>query len=130
MKKITSKVSYIVPHWAFCNEDKFDLDGSKSKKVCKFCKVSKSGADCLLYNKSLSVSNGLVSKTRACEKATAGFESTIDSDNAVERPVINPKKVIKHTVDLYIKTYNDLLNDGYPRQMAEALAKEAIIGGN
>lgn len=130
MKKITSKISYIVPHWAFCNEDKFDIDGSKSKKTCKFCKMSKSGAECLLYNQSLSVSNGLVSKTRACEKATAGFESTIDSDRIEETPAMDPKRIIKHSVDLYIKTYKDLLNQGYPREMAEALAKELIMGGN
>ena len=127
MKKITSKISYQVPNWAFCNVDKFDIDGSKSKQVCRFCKTSKNGHECLLYNEALSVSNGMISKIRACEKATAGFEATINTIE--ETPTVDPKRIIKHSVDLYIKTYKGLINDGYPQQMAEMLAKELITGG-
>lgn len=127
MKKITSKISYSVPNWAFCNVDKFDIDGSMVKQTCQFCKKSKNKTECLLYNETLSVSGDFIDKTAACKRATAGFDSTIDT--VQEAPKVEPKKIIKHTVDLYIKTYKSLINDGYPQQMAEMLAKELIIGG-
>lgn len=72
--------------------------------------------------------DGLVNKTRACCKITAGFSSTIDATST--GPEVNPKDLMKQTIELYSKTVNDLINQGYPRTIAEATAKTHILGGN
>lgn len=126
MKTIQSKVTYKVPHWQFCNVDKFDIDATPSKQLCRFCIKSKDGYHCLLYDKSLSANNGQVKKLDQCCRATAGFESVIEPP---EVPTIQPKDLMKHTIELYSKTVNDLISQGYPRSMAELAAKQHILGG-
>lgn len=123
MKRIRSQVEYKVPHWSYCNSDSQDFD-NVGKYVCKFCKKTKGGAECLLYDCSLSTDGQFIDKTRRCIQATAGIKSTIVSDSVESRVTVEPKKIIKQAVSLYIKTFNDLLNQGYPRQMAESIAKE------
>lgn len=81
----------------------------------------------MLYDESLMADHGQVSKTRQCCRATAGFESVIEEPPQV--PTIPPKDLMKQTIELYSKTVNDLLNQGYPRQMAEAAAKKYMLGG-
>lgn len=126
MKKITSTVSYKVPDWNFCNMNKFDFDATMSKEVCRFCVKTKQGPQCVLYNKSLSVRGELISKTEACCKASAGYSSTINSEPDV--PTIPPKDLMKQTIDLYTKTVNELIRQGYPRAIADTVAKKHVIG--
>ena len=82
---------------------------------------------CLLYDESLTTKDDLIYKVRACCKATAGFESVIDEPPPA--PTIQPKDLMKQTIDLYSKTMNDLIAQGYPRPMAELAAKKYILGG-
>lgn len=126
MKKITSTVRYTVPHWNFCNIDHIDLGCTVPKKLCNFCERTKEGYRCLLYNKSLSSNDGLVDKTKECCKATAGFASNIDTTSNV--PTIPPKELMKQAIDLYVKTVEDLVNQGYPRQIANTAAKKHVLG--
>ena len=126
MKTIQSKVTYKVPHWPFCNVDRFDIDATPSKQLCRFCIKSKNGHHCLLYDKSLSANNGQVKKLDQCCRATAGFESAIEPP---EVPTIQPRELMKHAIEAYSKTVNDLINQGYPRPVAEQAAKQHIIGG-
>ena len=126
MKTIKSLVTYRVPHWPFCNVDKFDFDATPSKQVCQFCVKSKTGHHCMLYDKPL-LSDGIqIQKFPQCVKATAGFESVIEPP---EVPTIQPKELMKQTIDIYNKTVNDLLAQGYPRPIAEQVAKKHILGG-
>lgn len=81
----------------------------------------------MLYDESLSIKDGLIYKARACCKTTAGFESVIDEPPPT--PVIPPKEIMKQTIELYSKTMNDLIAQGYPRPMAEQAAKKYILGG-
>lgn len=130
MKTIQSKVTYTVPHWNFCNVDKFDIDGTPSKNVCQFCIKTKQGHVCALYNEDLSVQGNKIAKVRACCKATAGFESVITpkvEEPAV--PTIPPKDLMKQTIELYDKTLKDLMAQGYPQPIAAATAKKFILGG-
>lgn len=67
-----------------------------------------------------------IQKIRQCCKATAGFESVIEPATA---PTIPPKDLMKATIELYNKTVNDLISQGYPRQIAEQVAKQHVLGG-
>lgn len=124
MKTIKSTVTYTVPHWNFCNVDRFDMDATPSKQLCQFCIKTKTGYMCALYNRSLSATNGQVDKTKECCRATAGFASIIDPSAP---PIINPRDLIKQTIDMYSKTVNGLINQGYPRAMAESAAKQHLL---
>lgn len=130
MKRIQSTVTYTVPHWQFCNVDRFDLDAAPSEQVCQFCVKTKAGYRCALYDQPLAFDGVQVAKTRDCCRATAGFRSTIVADPApatAATPTIPPAELIKQTIDLYSKTTNDLIAQGYPRAMAELAAKKFIL---
>lgn len=124
MKTIKSTVTYKVPHWNLCNVDRFDIDATPSKQLCQFCVKDKDGHRCLLYNQSLSSNGGQVQKLPQCCKTTAGFASVIEPPEA---PTLPPKDLMKQTIELYSKTVNDLITQGYPRQMAEQAAKQYIL---
>ena len=125
MKYIKSTVTYKVPGWNYCNVDRFDIDGTPSKQLCQFCIKSKDGHRCALYNQPLMSSGKDVKKLSQCCRATAGFESVIDAPP--EAPTIAPKDLMKQTIALYKKTVNELLSQGYPRQMAEQAAEQLIF---
>ena len=130
MKRIQSTVTYTVPNWNYCNSDNLINGGELSKHTCRFCVKTKAGHECLLYNESLSVNDGFISKVRACCKATAGYQSNIVTDAAPQGPTIPPKQLMKSTIDLYAKTVNDLLAQGYPRNLAEQVAKQYLLDNN
>lgn len=125
MRQIKSTVTYVVPNWNFCNSDNVIHGGEITKNTCRFCIKSKTGHHCVLYDRSLSVNDGLIYKVRACCEATAGFASAIDLPPPT--PTINPKELMRHTIDLYTKTVNDLVNQGYPRSLADIAAKNGIL---
>lgn len=79
-----------------------------------------------MYDKSLSVNDGMISKVRECCRATAGFESNIEP---AEVPTVQPKVLMKQTIDLYDKTVKELMAQGYPQPIATATAKKYILGG-
>lgn len=124
MKTIKSTVAYKVPNWNYCNVDRLDIDATPSKQVCQFCIKTKDGHRCALYNQPLMSDGTQIGKLTQCCRATAGFASVIEP---VEAPTVPPKDLMKQTIELYSKTVNDLLNQGYPRQMAEAAAKKYIL---
>ena len=126
MKRIKSTVSYSVPSWNFCNEDKFDYGATLVKATCRFCVKDKSGHRCLLYDEALSVKGNLINKVPACVDATAGFKSVIEP---AEVPTIEPKVLMKQTIELYDKTVKDLMAQGYPQPIATATAKTYVLGG-
>lgn len=126
MKLVESKVHYTVPNWNFCNSDNLINGGELTTNTCRFCIKDKHGAHCLLYDKTLTTEGKLINKVRACCKATAGFPSEISPEP--QTPIIPPKEIMKQTIEIYSKTLNDLINQGYPRQMAEQAAKKYILG--
>lgn len=127
MKNIKSTVHYTVPNWNFCNSDNLSAAGEMTTQLCRFCIKTRAGYRCLLYDESLCVKDELIYKGRSCCKATAGFESVIDATAAPEAPAISPKMLMKQTIELYTKTTNDLINQGYPRSMAELAAKKYLL---
>lgn len=80
-----------------------------------------------MYNQTLSVNDGYISKLTACCEATAGYKSEID--DAPQVPTIPPKDIMKQTIDMYVKTVNSLMDQGYPKAMADAAARQYILGG-
>ena len=130
MKRIQSTVTYTVPHWPFCNVDRHDIDATPSDQVCQFCVKTKAGYRCALYDQQLMSDGVQIAKTKECCRATAGFRSTIVADPApstTSAPSIPPADLIKQTIELYSKTTNDLIAQGYPRAMAELAAKKFIL---
>lgn len=79
-----------------------------------------------MYDKSLSVNDGMISKVRECCKATAGFKSDI---LPAEVPTVQPKVLMKQAIDLYEKTVKELMAQGYPQPIAAATAKKYVLGG-
>lgn len=127
MRKVKITLQHRVPSWNMCNYDGFTADGRTSKDTCRFCQKTKEGYKCLLYDEQLRSDSKFVYKTKCCVTATAGYAVTAD-EPVPEGPIVDPKKLISETLKVYRKTYNDLLKQGYPRQIAEQIAAEYMIG--
>ena len=125
MRKITSTVTYTAPNWNFCNSDNL-VAGEVTTQKCRFCQKTRDGYKCLLYDRELSSKGKFVDKTRECCMAAAGYESVITEPAPV--PSIDPQSLMKQAVDLYAKTYADLLNQGYPDKIADQVAREYVLG--
>ena len=127
MKRIRAEVEYKVPHWNFCNRDDNELH-RVPKELCQFCVKTKDGTTrCLLYSQDLRRVGGFVEKAKGCCDATVGIKSVIVADR-VESPLpeVDPMLLITQTIDLYSKTVGALINQGYPRSIAETVAKQHI----
>lgn len=127
MRQIKSTVSYKVPSWNFCNSDNLSVHGDLTSQTCRFCIKDKTGHRCLLYDEMLNTKGEFIQKVRECCKATAGFESVVDE--VPPGPTIPPRDLMKQTIELYSKTMNELIGQGYPRAMAEQAAKKYILEG-
>lgn len=125
MRKVKLDLKIIVPSWNFCNEDKFTANGMESKTKCRFCVSTKKGSYCTLYDEMLASDGTFTHKTAGCIRATAGFGVEVD-DTLV---AVDPKLIVRETVKTYNKTLSDLLKSGYPRNIAEQVAMEYVIGG-
>ena len=124
MKRIKTTVTYKVPDWDFCNCSRL---GKPTKDRCRFCVKSGKKHVCVLHNMPLEVVEGtLVKKDLACIRATAGFASIIE-DNDVQ---VDPKAVMKMTMQEYQKIYKQLLAQGYPDAMSSKLAQQIVLEGN
>lgn len=125
MIKVTTKVTYRVPEWAYCNCQATLLKPSKDK--CRFCVKDGKNYRCALYNEMLSTSQGtLVEKTRACVKAGCGFNSEVVDEVT---PAIEPQAIISMAINEYRKVYKSLRDQGYPEPMADKLAQQYMNGG-
>ena len=120
MKYVTLTLTHGVPHANFCTT----LSGDK----CRFCQDLKGNKHyCCLYDEPLVGTSDSIEKCRRCCKATAGFETTIEAQP--EAPKIDPKALIKATIMLYNKNVKELIRQGYPRELAEKFAQQAVLGG-
>lgn len=130
LKKVTTNVTYKVPVWCHCNLQG-NIFGQPSKDKCRFCVKEKGYYRCALYNEVLDTSNGtLINKARACEKATAGFNSVVtDVEEQTQIPPVDPKLIIKTTITEYNKVRKQLISQGYPEAVAEKVASQYILGG-
>ena len=122
MKRVKTTVNYKVPDWEFCNCSRL---GKPTKDMCRFCVKHGKGYVCVLHNMPLDMVEGiLVKKDMACIRATAGFTSEVEDDIQVD-----PKAVMKMTMQEYRKAYNKLVCQGCPDAMADRLAQQLILGG-
>jgi len=121
--RVKTTVKYAVPAWEFCNCSSL---GKPTKGMCRFCVKNGKKYICAMHNMPLDVCEGiLVRKNSACIKATAGFKSNVE-----DAPQINPKEVMKLTMQSYRKTYRYLLGQGYPDAMADKLAQQMVLTGD
>ena len=123
MKRVRVSVSYAVPDWNFCDFE--------NGQLCSSCDKTKNGYACRSYAENLSSCNGMIDKARKCREVTAGFDAevTVEAPPA-PAPTIDPKVVMSETIKIYTKALNELLTQGYPRQLAEKLAKQSVLGGS
>ena len=129
MKRIESTISYVVPHWQFCNSDNLNKHGELTKETCSFCIKDKNGYRCALYDDKLIKDGNLIEKTKACCKATAGYKSKVVVEHVEStKYLMPPKEVAKTAIESYNKKLNELLNERYPRAIAEAAAKKYALG--
>lgn len=129
MKKITTKITYSVPAWEYCNVQG-NIFGQPSKEKCRFCIKEKGYYRCALYNDVLDTSKGtLVCKTKDCERATLGVKSVVEDVEHDDLPKVEPKDIAKAAINEYMKIYKQLLDKGYPDNIATSLAKEYVTGG-
>lgn len=124
MRKVKTTVVTKVPGWHFCNLDKIVTTLEPCQEKCKFCKEVKGGYKCILYDESLSSTPTLVDKTPRCIEAT--LQGTVEI--VEETPIVDPKFIIRESLKTYIKTVNDLVNQGYPQQLAENIAQKYVLG--
>lgn len=129
LKKITTEVTYKVPAWGYCNLQG-NAFGQPSKEKCRFCVKDGKNYRCALYNAILDVHNGtLIEKNKHCERATAGFNSIVtDVTPEPREPVVDPKRLMKTTMKLYVSTKKKLLAQGYPEPLADQAAQEFVLG--
>lgn len=123
MKYVTLTLTHAVSSSNFCM--------SASGKMCRFCEKLRGGRHyCSLYDEPLVGEGDSTEKCKACCKATAGFKTTVEErPDPVVTPTVDPKVVMKETIKIYTKNLNELLSQGYPRQLAEKLASQAVLGG-
>lgn len=124
MRKVKIEITTKLPSWHFCNLEK-SAGLSISSELCRFCKKTKNGHRCLLYDKWLTSDRGLVDKTKACIKAAVhGTTAIVDN----ELPQVDPKYIIRESLKTYKQTVNGLLSQGYPQNLAEDIAMKYVLG--
>lgn len=126
MQKIKSEINYKVPSWNFCNLDKHSiLSGKVSKETCRFC-IKKNGAfSCVLHDEPLSYDGTFIEKTQGCKVASVGVAVEIYD---VEPPQIDPKQIIKLSIEGYESKIKELVANGYPHPLAAKFAKQYMLG--
>lgn len=124
MRKIKQEINYSVPSWNFCNKDEVQPDGRYSKELCRFCIKTKNGHRCMLYDELLTTDPNFVHKTKGCINASAGFHTEVTE---IVPPVAVPKLMMRETIKSYNKAVNDLMAQGYPRDLANKLAEQHIL---
>lgn len=132
LKKVTTEITYRVPIWGYCNLIKPGTLNKPTKDLCRFCVKDGKGYRCALYNRTLDVQDTVLpKKARECERATIGYKSIVE--DVVEQeptPKVDPKMLMKSTIQMYNKTVKQLLNQGYPRNLAEKVAQDFVLGGD
>lgn len=123
MRKIKQTIAYRVPSWNFCN---LDGSGKIGKETCRFCVKTKLGYICTLYDTPLSSEDYKVNKYYDCVRATAGYRISIDEPVSTV-PTIDPKLIVQEAIKQYKKQVNDLLNQNYPRSIAEAIVIKHML---
>lgn len=124
MKRVKTTVTYKVPDWQFCNCSHF---GKPTKDTCRFCVKHGKAHVCVLHNMPLDVTEGILfKKTDACIRATAGFKSEVNDDDAIQ---VDPKTVMKVALQEYRKAYKKLIAQGIPDAIADKMAQQLTMGG-
>lgn len=126
MQKIKSEINYKVPSWNFCNIDSATLlTGKVSKDTCRFC-IKKNGAfRCVLHDEPLNYDGTFIEKTEGCKVASVGVAIEILEP---EPPRIDPKQIIKLSIEGYETQLKTLVSQGYPRDLAAKLSKQYMLG--
>lgn len=125
MRKVKVEIKCRVPSWDFCTLDEFTADGRFSKNVCRFCVKDKHGHHCMLYDEGLAADMKFVYKCNKCIKVTAGF--TLEEEP--ELPRVDPKLIISETIKSYKKLVGQLIDQGYPPNLAETIATQYMLNG-
>lgn len=129
-KKAKTSITHRVPAWSYCNlQQDFAPHMPEKGQFCRFCVKNKAkGFTCVLTNDVLSTEEGLVKKTCACERASAGFEQYIEGTDALPNGKL-AKGIMKYALDEFLRIYKKLLQSGLPEAIAERAARDTLLGG-
>ena len=129
LKKVTTEITYRIPTGCYCNLNKPGTINKPTKDMCRFCVKDGKGFRCALYNRTLDVKDTVLAlKTRDCERAMVGYKSIVeDVADSEPTPTINPKVLMKTTIQLYNKTRKQLLSQGYPSALADKVALDFVL---
>lgn len=128
MKRVTTKISYVVPAWRLCNKRRGLV---ALKETCRFCIQTKEGPTCVLYSEQLSYENSGISKAQGCLRAMCGYESVVEDIEehvVVIKPDVNPSNIAKEAIIEYVKLYNEIKAQGIPDKLAAKTALDYVLG--
>lgn len=127
MRKIKTTVTYKVSDGNYCNLRTEKHKGFPADQRCRFCtNLGKDGFVCVLHNMPLSLEEGgMIYKSSACMRNMA--YKSVEVPDETGTPAVKPKDIIKWALDEYNRTYNKLLNDGYPAALAMKAAKDSVL---
>lgn len=128
-----AEVKFQCPNWDRCNEIKYG-GYTAGKNTCRFCVTKGRQTMCLLHNKHLTTNNdGTVNKCKECLGKTTGIFgpklTQVTLDSSVEMPPPNVKDIVKTTADNMQKVLKQLLEEGYPQDMAIKATHDLIVKG-
>ena len=126
VKKVTTEITYRVPMGSYCNLS------DKTKDKCRFCVKDRSGYRCALYNEPLNTTETVyVLKARDCTRALCGYKSVVEDVQEQEfTSIVDPKLIMRTTLDEYTRVRNKLMSQGYPVSIVDKIAREYVLGGN
>lgn len=129
LKKVTTNITYKVSDWEYCNLNSHKF-GVPSSEKCRFCIKEKGHHRCALYNMILDTHDGgFVVKTIDCQRAMLGFKSVVkDVEEKEVEPTVEPKLLMKTTIQEYLKYKKKLLAQGYPEAIADKVAQQYVLG--
>lgn len=126
MKKITTTVTHRVSDGQYCNLSPTRYKNFPIEQRCRFCtNVGKSTFVCVMHNLPLVVEEGcLIRKAPQCLRNMFQRGLTVTEPDV---PQINPKELMKWTMDEFDKIYKNLLTAGYPDALAMKTAREHVL---
>lgn len=133
LKVCKAEVTFQCPNWGYCNEMLYGGLQSGNNK-CRFCVSRGRQTKCLLHDKSLMVNNdGTVNKCKECLGKTTGWfnAKTTQVDLSTRSPEykVDVKQIVKSTADNMQKAIKQLMNEGYPADIAIKAAHDLISKG-
>lgn len=123
MFKLKADVTYLVPEWDYCNNQKLFRSNETDGTFCRFCFKKGGKACCSLYNELLDVVGGrAVKKHPLCLKACKSRRSVSTIDDADIVSKVDPKAIAASVLKEYRRVYQAFIRQGMTDSVAHEMA--------